>query len=109
MSDSPASAVTFRISRDGKSVFRLRLAASPNKCGSGGETPRQSSDPASISGGKFRATVRFKTTAGAVYATTKVKGQFIGRRGARGTATTTFKDAESQYCNGTFDFSAKAQ
>jgi hypothetical protein len=77
-------------------------------CASGGKTPKQSSRPAPISKGKFTATVRFRTIDGAVFATTKVKGQFVGRR-ARGSITTKFKDAESQYCNGSFTFTAKAE
>jgi hypothetical protein len=105
--NSPA-AITFKVSKDGKTVSGLRLSAAPNRCAMGGTTPKQSSRRASISKGRFTATVRFKATNGAVFATSKVKGQFVGRRGARGTVTTKFKDTESQMCSGTLAFTAKA-
>jgi hypothetical protein len=104
---SPA-AISFKVSNDGKTVSRLRLSAAPNKCAMGGKTPKQSSRRAPISKGRFTATVRFKTIKGAVFATAKVKAQFVGRRGARGTVTTKFKDTESKMCNGTLAFTAKA-
>jgi hypothetical protein len=105
--DSPA-AITFKVSKDGKTVSGLRLSAAPNRCAMGGTTPRQSSRRASISKGSFTATVRFKSSDGTVFATAKVKGRFVGRRGARGTVTTKFTDAESQSCSGTLAFTAKA-
>lgn len=105
--DSPA-AITFKVSKNGKTVSGLRLSAAPNKCAMGGTTPKQSSRRASISKGRFTATVRFKAMDGAVFATAKVKGLFVGRRGARGTVTTKFEDAESAYCNATLAFTAKA-
>jgi hypothetical protein len=107
--DASASALAFNVSKDGKSVSEVRFAASPNRCGAGGPRPRQSSGRAPISRGRFTAKVRFRTTEGAVYATAKVTGQFLKGGRARGTVTTKFRDAESKYCNGTFQYTASAE
>jgi hypothetical protein len=108
LSGSTSQTVTFKVSKNGKKASGFKLITIPNKCGSGGGVPKQSSSPAAISKGKFTATIRFKTTAGQVFATTTITGKFLKHRRESGNLTTKFKDAASQMCNGKFAYTTKA-
>ncbi len=105
---STSVTVTFKVSKNGKKASGFKLGTIPNKCGSGGGVPKQSSAPAAISKGKFTGAIRFKTTAGKVFATTTITGKFLKHMRESGNLTTKFKDAASKMCNGTFAYTTKA-
>jgi hypothetical protein len=109
MTDSTTASLTFKVSKDGKRVTKLRLARNPNKCGNGDEVPRQRARAARIRKGRFTATVKFMTMADDMYATARVTGRFTSRRSVRGTVSTHFRDSEAKYCNGSYKYTAKAR
>jgi hypothetical protein len=101
--------LNFKVAKDGKSLSSLRLMVVPNDCAYGGAPPRQTASMPRISKGEFATTVRYRTTKGAVYATTRVRGEFLKGGRARGVLMTKFKDAEAKMCNGRFEFTARAR
>jgi hypothetical protein len=92
--------VTFTVSKDGKSIQRMRIVPYVFSCGVGGPPPPESSKPASISSkGKFTA----KVTQGALSAT--VTGTFL--KNGRETGTITATVTGSPACHRTYSTKAK--
>ena len=72
------TAVTFAVSKDGKFVVNMRVSPRPpDRCGSGGPPPQQSSPPAPISNGAFTAAVTDTGVAHTVVSRLKVTGRFL--------------------------------
>lgn len=70
--------VTFHVSKNGNWVRRMRVGPYPlsGSCGSGGDAPNQSAEPARIKKGKFTAHVVYRAD-GAVVARATVTGTFL--------------------------------
>jgi hypothetical protein len=107
---APSESVTFKVSKNGAKVFGLKVSPSPpNKCGSGGPPPKQSSKPAAISSkGKFTATVSYETVSGKVFATAKVTGKFLKHGAESGIVASKFTDPATKMCQGSFNYTTKA-
>ena len=100
--NAPSLTVSFRVSKTGEKIKRLRIKPTiPNRCGYGGPLPIESSKPATITNGKFVATVRLRTGG----AEAKVHGKFVRRHRERGTIESI--NPASPSCDGTFRYSTK--
>jgi hypothetical protein len=99
--------VTFNVSSNGTKVTNMRVGPyPPNKCGAGGQPPKQSSDTASIKSGKFTAHISYRSTTGKLIAETTVTGEFLTNRKEKGTVKGTISGASQ--CTGSFPYTTKA-
>jgi hypothetical protein len=105
---SKAESVTFKVSPSGKKVTHIQvLPFVPNRCGVGGGTPpAQSSIPATIVKGKFKATLNEETSNGAISGTATVTGKFLAGGKVKGVVENPLPGAEE--CAGNFVYTAKA-
>jgi hypothetical protein len=98
--------VTFTVNKNKTKVTKLKLVPFvPNKCGSGGPPPKETSKTAKIKNGKFTGTVNEFTDTGQLIAKGKVSGKFKAGGKVTGTVKTTLPTA--QQCNAKFTFTAK--
>ncbi len=103
--------VRFKVSANGRKVTRMHFATfPPNKCGSGGPEPKQSSKPAKITNGKFkvRLTYSYASSGGKSYTYT-VTGQFLRHRMEKGVFINESLTGPSKKCNGRFPYTTTAQ
>jgi len=86
---STQDAVTFHVSKNGRWVRKLRVGPWPltSSCGSGGDLPDQSAEPARIKKGKFTAHVVYRDDAG-VMARATVTGTFLRKGKEKGDVST---------------------
>jgi hypothetical protein len=104
---SKSETVSFKVSASGKKVINVRvLPVVPNHCGSGGTPPAQSSIPAKIKNGKFKATLNEETSNGAVSGTATVTGKFLAGGKVKGVVENPLPGAPE--CAGNFAYTAKA-
>lgn len=99
--------VTFKVSRSGKKVTSLAVKpALPNRCGSGGPEPTETSKPTKVKRGKFTAKITEKAINGKVIGTATVTGKFLAGGKEKGTIKSVEPNARS--CDGSFTYSTKA-
>ncbi len=100
--------VTFTVDKSKTKVKKLRLVPFvPNKCGSGGPPPKETSKTAKIKNGKFTGLVKELATNGTVIAKGKVSGTFKAGGKVTGSVKTTLP--QLPHCNATLQFSAKVK
>jgi hypothetical protein len=103
---SKAETVSFKVSPSGKKVVNVRvLPVVPNHCGTSGAPPAQSSIPATIAGGKFKATLNEETSNGGVSGTATVTGRFLAGGKVKGVVEVPLPGAAE--CAGNFPYTAK--
>jgi hypothetical protein len=91
--------VTFRVSASGKKVIGMRVKPYiPNRCGSGGPPPPQTSKPAKIKNGRFTATVKAQIPEGVWSAT--VTGKFLSGGKEQGVVKSSPRPGEPSKCGG---------
>ncbi|GAA1155544.1 hypothetical protein [Nocardioides aquiterrae] len=99
--------VTFKVSEDGNRVVDLEIGPYPTDgCGSGGDVPDQSSEPARIRHGRFTAHVVFSGEPGIVARST-VTGTFLRHGKEKGKVTT--HPTGSPECDITLPYTTHAQ
>jgi hypothetical protein len=104
---SKTETVTFKVSPSGKKVINVRvLPVVPNHCGVGGTPPAQSSVPATIKNGKFKATLNEETSNGGISGTATVTGKFLAGGKVKGVVENPLPGAPE--CAGNFAYTAKA-
>lgn len=104
---SKSETVSFKVSASGKTVTNVRvLPVVPNHCGVGGTPPAQTSVPATIKNGKFKATLNEETSNGAISGTATVTGHFLAGGKVKGVVENPLPGAPS--CAGNFAYTAKA-
>jgi hypothetical protein len=103
-----SNVVRFKVSANGKTVTKMHFATfPPNKCGSGGPEPKQSSKPATITNGKFkvRLTYSYASSGGKSYTYT-VTGKFLKHRMEKGVF---INETTLKQCRGKFPYTTTAQ
>jgi hypothetical protein len=101
---SSSEKVSFKVS--GTTVTDVRVTPYvPNRCGVGGPPPLQSSKPAAINGGKFKAELSEETDNGGVSGTATVTGKFLGGGKVKGVVENPLPQAKE--CAGNFSYTAK--
>jgi hypothetical protein len=91
--------VTFKVSASGKKVIGMRVKPYiPNRCGSGGPPPPQTSKPAKIKNGRFTATVKAQIPEGVWSAT--VTGKFLSGGKEQGVVKSSPRPGEPSKCGG---------
>lgn len=105
---SSQDAVTFVVSDNGKWVRRMHVGPWPlsGSCGSGGDRPHQSAQPAHIRKGTFTAHVVYRTDAGDVMARATVTGTFL-RNGREKGVVSTHRISDS--CDTSLPYTTQAQ
>jgi hypothetical protein len=99
--------VNFKVTSSRTKVKKLHLTPFvPNKCGSGGPPPKETSKTAKIKNGKFTGTVKEFTTSGALSAKATITGKFLNGGKVSGKVKTKLPAAPQ--CNATFKYTAKA-
>jgi hypothetical protein len=107
LKDSATEIVSFKVSASGKMVTNVKVTPFvPNHCGSGGTPPAESSKPARIKNGKFKATLNEETSNGAVSGTATVTGKFLAKGKVKGTVENPLPGAKE--CAGNFPYTASA-
>ena len=88
-------AISFKVSTDGKHVFKMKVPQPPLFCSGGGPPPPQKpAKPVPIStAGTFTDTLQYVTSTGSVAATLKVTGTFHAHKKESGKAKVTWKGA----------------
>ena len=96
--------VSFKVS--GSTVTKVKVTPFvPNKCGSGGAPPVESSEPATIKGGKFKAKLSEETGNGLVSGTATVTGKFLAGGKVKGLVKNPLPGVKE--CAGNFPYTAK--
>jgi hypothetical protein len=99
--------VSFKVSPSGKKVTHIQvLPYVPNRCGAGGPPPAQTSIPATIKNGKFKATLNEETSNGGISGTATVTGKFLAGGKVKGVVENPLPGAPE--CAGNFAYTAKA-
>jgi hypothetical protein len=100
---STTEKVTFKVS--GSTVTNVKVTPYvPNKCGSGGAPPLESSLPATIKGSKFKAKLSEETSNGLVSGTATVTGRFLAGGKVKGLIENPLPGAKE--CAGNFPYTA---
>lgn len=101
---STTEKVSFKVS--GSTVTKVKVTPFvPNKCGAGGAPPLESSAPATIKGGKFKAKLSEETSNGLVSGTATVTGKFLAGGKVKGLIENPLPGAKE--CAGNFPYTAK--
>ena len=100
--------VTFKVSASGEKVIDMRLRPYiPNRCGSGGGPPPETSIPARIKDAKFTAKVTTQIPGGAWRAT--VTGTFLRGGKEKGVITFFPRPGEPPKCGGSVAYTARTK
>jgi hypothetical protein len=107
VSGATTEKVSFKVSAPGTKVTNVRVTPFvPNKCGSGGASPAETSKPAVIKNGKFSAKLTEETGSGLVSGTATVTGKFLAGGKVKGLVMNPLPGAKE--CAGNFPYTAKA-
>lgn len=101
---SSTEKVSFKVS--GSTVINVKVTPFvPNRCGAGGAPPVETSEPATIKGGKFKAKLSEETGSGLVSGTATVTGKFLPGGKVKGLVENPLPGAKE--CAGNFPYTAK--